>query len=127
MIRALSVLAVVVGVMVIVSLAARVGAEDKLSIKSIMNDGHKGKEAPITTVLTGKADEKTLKQFLEYYEFMATQKPPAGDEESWKKKTTALVAAMKAVIDKKDNALEDLKGAADCKACHMAHKPPKPQ
>jgi hypothetical protein len=101
--------------------ALQVSAEGKRSIKSIMETTHKGKTASVQTIIHGEADEKLLKEFLEYYKFMATQKPSVGDEESWKKKTAALVDATQALIDKKDKALEDFKAAVECKACHDVH------
>jgi hypothetical protein len=102
-----------------------VSADEKLTIKKIMLEGHKGEQAPIQTVLSGKADEALLKKFLTYYEFMAAQKPEHGDAASWTAKTTALVDATKGVIAKKDGSVEALKSAINCKACHTIHKPKK--
>ena len=102
-----------------------VSADEKLTIKQIMEKSHKGKEAPIQVVLAGKADEKLLKEFLSWFESMAAQKPELGDEASWKTKTAALVEATKGLIEKKPNALETMTTASDCKACHSIHKPKK--
>lgn len=125
MFRVTAVVAAVVLVAVVPAQMFRVSADEKMSMKSIMKDGHKGEEAPIQTILAGKADEKLLKQFLAYYEFMSTQKPPQGDEASWKKKTAALVEATQGLIAKKDGSLGALKSAVNCKACHTDHKPKK--
>ena len=51
-----------------------------------------------------------------YAAWLAAYKPPKGDAESWKKKTGAIVAAIKA-----DNQAA-LKKATNCKACHNVHK-----
>ena len=102
----------------------RVSADEKMSLKTIMKD-HKGEEAPVQTIVNGKADEVLLKKFLAYYEFMATQKPEVGDTASWNTKTAALVSATKGLIEKKDGSLEAFKSAVNCKACHTDHKPKK--
>ena len=104
-----------------------VSADDKLSISDIMDKHHKGKEAPVQTILAGKADEALLKQFVAYYEFMGTQKPPVGDEAKWKEKNAKAVAALKEAIEKKATAAESVKAALNCKACHTDHKPKKEQ
>lgn len=121
--RAVAVLAVAV---MFVSIGATPSAADeKMSIESIMEKGHKGKESPVQTIAAGKADEKLIKQFLTYYEFMGTQKPPLGDEAAWKKKTGAVVEALKALEAKKPGAADAFKAATNCKACHSEHKPKK--
>jgi hypothetical protein len=47
---------------------------------------------------------------------MASLTPPKGDETSWKTKTKALLDAAT-----KDDT-QALKRAADCNACHLAHR-----
>lgn len=121
--RAIAVVAVAV---LFVSVGATpIAADEKLTIETIMEKGHKGKEAPVQTISAGKADEKLIKQFLTYYEFMATQKPPLGDEAAWKKKTGAVVEALKGLEAKKPGAADAFKAAVNCKACHTDHKPKK--
>ena len=95
------------------------------AIEEIMKTGHKGKEAPIQTIIAGKADEALIKKFLTYYEFMGTQKPPQGDAAAWKKKTAAVVDALKGLEAKKAGALDAFKEATNCKACHTDFKPKK--
>ena len=97
----------------------------KMTTKEIMKKYHKGKTSPVQTVLAGKADEAMLKDFLGYYQEMAAQKPPVGDDASWKAKTTALVDATQGLIDKKPDALKTMKAALDCKACHSVHQAKK--
>lgn len=121
--RAFSVVALAV---MFVSFGANpISADEKMTIESIMEKSHKGKEAPVQAISAGKADEKLIKQFLTYYEFMSTQKPPVGDEAAWKKKTGAVIEALKALEGHKPGAAEAFKTAVNCKACHTDHKPKK--
>jgi hypothetical protein len=51
---------------------------------------------------------------------MAANKPPKGEAEAWKDKTTAVTAAIQEVIDGKEHGGVDLRKALNCKACHMS-------
>jgi len=84
---------------------------------------HKGKESFLANILAGKGSDDDLKKLVGAYEVLAAQKPPTGDEGSWKNLTTALLAAAKDVQGKKEGAIEKLKAASNCKACHEPHKP----
>ena len=53
---------------------------------------------------------------------MAANKPPKGEEESWKAKTGALLSAAKECAEGKEGAGDKLKAAANCMECHKAHK-----
>jgi hypothetical protein len=105
--------------------------EDKkpLEIKAIMKKAHtpaaKGEDPLCKKFATGKTSEAETKDILSMYEDLAKAKPPKGDEDSWKKKTTALLTAAKDVAAKKDGAADDFKKALNCMACHEAHRPPK--
>src|SRR5207248_10547086 len=79
------------------------------SIKDVMNAAHKGKDSMVSKVQAGKGTDEDHKKLLEYYEFMATQKPSKGEEASWKAKTAALVAAAKDLVDKKAGAADAFK------------------
>jgi hypothetical protein len=94
------------------------------SIKDVMAL-HKGKESFLANILAGKGSDDDLKKLVSAYEVMAAQKPPTGDEASWKTLTTAALAAAKDAQAKKDGALDKLKAATNCKACHEPHKPKK--
>src|SRR5689334_13107971 len=94
------------------------------SIKEVMA-AHKGKDSMVNKIIGGKGTDEDHKKLVELYEALAAAKPPMGDEASWKSKTEALVAAAKDVAAKKAGATDALKKAADCKACHEAHKPKK--
>ena len=99
----------------------------ELTIKDIMNKAHKPAEPTesvylLKKVATGKATEEEAKQLHTYYEKLAKLTPPKGEQESWTTKTTALVAAAKAAVDKEDGFKAKLGTASDCAACHKAHK-----
>ena len=86
---------------------------------------HKGKESFLSKVLAGKGSDDDLKKLVTAYEVLAAQKPPMGDEASWKKLTAELLTASKDAAAKKEGALDKLKAASNCKACHDVHKPKK--
>jgi len=114
----------------VLSLAVLMGAaaQDKpKSIKDVMavHKAPKGEKSMAEKVASGEGSEADQKKLLELYEFMATQKPPQGDDASWKTKTTALISAAKDVSEKKAGAGDALKKAYDCKGCHSVHKPKK--
>jgi cytochrome c553 len=92
------------------------------SVKDVMAL-HKGKESFLANVLAGKGSDDDFKKLVSAYEVMAAQKPPTGDEASWKTLTAALLAAAKDAQGKKEGALDKLKAATNCKACHEPHKP----
>jgi len=84
---------------------------------------HKGKESFLANILAGKGSDDDLKKLVGAYEVLAAQKAPKGDEGSWKNLTTALLTAAKEAQAKKEGALDKLKAASNCKACHEPHKP----
>jgi hypothetical protein len=84
---------------------------------------HKGKESFLANILAGKGSDDDLKKLVSAYEVLAAQKPPTGDEGSWKNLTAALLTAAKDAQGKKEGAIEKLKAASNCKACHEPHKP----
>ena len=103
---------------------AAYAVQELKAIKDVMA-AHKGKESMHAKIVGGKGSEDDHKKILAMYEFLATQKPPQGDEASWKEKTSALVAAAKEVVEKKEGGLDHLKKASNCKSCHDVHKPKK--
>ena len=106
----------------VLALAVLLGAAAQpKSIKEVMAL-HKGNDSMVAKISQGKGTEEEHKKLLENYEFLATQKPPQGDEASWKAKTSALIAAAKDLVEKKPGAAEKVKAASNCKACHSVHK-----
>jgi hypothetical protein len=101
-----------------------VAAQETKAIKEAMA-AHKGQDSMVNKIISGKGSDEEHKKLLALYEAMAGQKPPMGDEASWKAKTSELIAAAKEVVEKKPGATDHLKKASDCKACHSVHKPKK--
>ena len=95
-------------------------SEPKYSIKDCMKACFKG--PLIKKVAGGTASAEEKEKLHEMMVAMSKNKPKKGDAESWKKKTTALVKAAKAAVDGDAKAGGMLKKAANCKACHTAHK-----
>lgn len=92
-------------------------------IHDVMEWAHKGRESTAAKVRDGKGTPDEVDTLLRFYKFMATQKPPQGEEASWKEKTSALVAAAEKLKKKEPDAVETYKKAVNCKACHDVHKP----
>jgi hypothetical protein len=96
--------------------------DPKYTIKDVMKKGN-SKGGLLSKVLGGKATDADAKTLLEMYQSLAKQKPPAGDADSWKMKTTALIEGAQLVVDgKKDDGLAKLKDATNCMNCHKVHK-----
>jgi cytochrome c556 len=94
-------------------------AED--TIKKVMKATMK-KGALCGKVASGTATTEQKKELLELFKELSKQTPPEGEESSWKSKTGALVDAAAAVVEGKPKATDQLKKAANCKACHDQHK-----
>jgi surface antigen len=98
-------------------------AEDekpKATIKEVMKACMKG--GLCKKVADGKATEEEKKKLVEQFEALAANKPPKGDEASWKEKTAALLSAAKDCEAGKEGAGAALGKAANCMMCHSAHK-----
>ncbi|MFN3486268.1 MAG: hypothetical protein ACK44W_12410 [Planctomycetota bacterium] len=93
------------------------------SVHDVMEAANKGKPSLYDRVVAGKATPEEVRKLSDLYQALSRLKPPKGDAKSWKEKTAALAAAARDVVDRKPGATEKLKAAANCKACHGAHKP----
>jgi hypothetical protein len=89
-------------------------ADDKITHEQIEEVMKKGFKAKLHEDLA--ANKEVL---AKYAAWMAAYTPHKGDEQSWKKKTAAFTAAIKA------NDQAALKKASNCKACHNVHKKKK--
>ena len=76
-------------------------------------------------LVDGKATDEEKKRLLELYQMLANSKPPAGDLEAWKKRTTEIVDSTQALIRGEDKAAERFIKARDCKECHALHRKPQ--
>ena len=95
----------------------------KYDNKEIMKQAHKGDVSIFNKVQKGTSTAADHAKLLELYKALAANKPPKGDQKSWDAKTGALVKAAEALNKGTPNAKAQLKTAANCKACHTAHKP----
>jgi hypothetical protein len=103
--------------------APRAGEPEKPghTTKEVMGLAHKSglmKKAILGTATA--AEKKTLTAL---YVDLAKNEPAKGSAESWKEKTTALVAAARDVEAGKPGAGPALRKAVDCDTCHRDHRP----
>ena len=98
------------------------GAQDakKPTIKEVMQACMKGGLCKKVASGEGSADDK--KKLAEMFTALHAAKPPKGEQASWDEKTNALLAAANDVIAGKEGAGAKLQAAANCMACHSAHK-----
>jgi hypothetical protein len=102
--------------------SARFVAEDEpITISEVMKEAMKGGLNKKVAEGSASTDEKG--RLLILYKGLAENEPPQGDLESWKAKTAALVLAAEGAVQGEAEAPGLLKGAANCKACHDAHRP----
>jgi len=108
----------------VLALGVLMGAafQDKTA-KEVMTASNKCKDSLWAKVTGGKGTDDDAKKLADLYEALSKAKAPQGDEKSWTSKTSALAAAAKDFADKKPGAMEKLKAAGECKACHSVHKP----
>jgi cytochrome c5 len=92
-------------------------------LEKIMKDYHKGKTSLVQKAVKGEASKQEIARLSEAYHQMAKMKPPVGEQADWDKRVAALIAATDELAAGKPGAGGALKEAANCKACHTAHKP----
>ena len=127
--KAVLAVAVLAALVVALASAASATAGDKKAdkpqydSKEVMKQAHKGDVSLYKKVEKGTSTAADHAKLLELYKALAANKPPKGDQKSWDEKTGALVKAAEALQKGDANAKAQLKAAANCKACHTAHKP----
>jgi len=94
--------------------------EPKHAIKDVMREAHKSKL--VDKVAGGGASKEEKQKLLGLYADLFDNKPPKGEEGSWAKKAGALVVGAARVLLEQEGGGDELKAAANCKACHEAHK-----
>ncbi|MBI3854543.1 MAG: hypothetical protein HY293_02500 [Planctomycetes bacterium] len=119
----------VVAILVLISGGASAQQQKKkppapaaVTVKSIMLATHKEKGALIFKARDGESNDEENKKLLEDYKTLATLKPPLGDAGSWSRRTSAAIAALQELVDKKGGAVERVRGATECSGCHNAHR-----
>ena len=95
----------------------------KYTVQEVMKEIHKGQDNIGKRAVSGKASKEDIAKLAEYYESLPLNEPPRGELASWKEKTAALVKASRALKTGAPDALALYKNAANCKACHTAHRP----
>jgi cytochrome c556 len=121
-----------------VGTAATAGQKDKddkvPTISEIMTQGHKGTDSFLAKLKSEVKGEKwddattNAKALAVFGEALGKNKPPKGDEKSWKALTEKYAKNTKAVltaVEKKDAAAANKALAAigsSCGGCHKAHK-----
>ena len=97
------------------------------SIKDIMKKFHNGPKGEKLSdkFAEGKTTEEETKAILAAYEDLGKNKPPKGDEELWKQRTTALLNAAQDIAAKKEGAADAFSKAIACGVCHQTFKPAK--
>jgi hypothetical protein len=101
--------------------AATQDKKPKHTIKQVMGEAHKSKL--VNKVQEGKASQEEKEKLLSMYISLYENKPPMGEVASWQQKTADLVVAGAKVVLGAEDGSESLKAAANCAACHTAHKP----
>lgn len=100
-------------------------AEDKLSISDVMKQAHGGGQNSLLNKATrANASKEDKEKLLSLYKALAENTPPMGDANSWKEKTSALVKAAEAHVKGEQGSGQKLRQAANCMACHNAHRRP---
>lgn len=92
----------------------------KHTTKEVMKEAMKG--GLCAKVAGGKGTKEDAEKLVELFTALSQNKPAKGEADSWKEKCGALVAAAKGVASGDKGAGAKLKTAANCKACHDAHK-----
>src|SRR5262245_17982887 len=98
------------------------GAQDakKETIKEVMKVAMKG--GLCKKVASGEASAEDKTKLAGLFAALHENKPPKGEQSSWDEKTKALVDAANDVLAGKSGAGDSLQKAANCMACHSAHK-----
>jgi hypothetical protein len=106
---------------VAITLTTRAQDKPKFTIKDVMKTAHKG--GLTKKVAKGEATAEEKKQLVELYEALVANKPPKGDDASFKEKAAELLAAAKDAADGKPGAAEKVNAIfMKCMGCHSAHK-----
>lgn len=122
-IRSFPILLATLAVSVVITGCSTYMDKPKYTTEEIMKQGFKGKESPAARVGKEQGTAADFKLLAELTASLPFNTPPKGDAASWKEKTTALAKAGQQLAAGKAGALEAWKAAANCKACHTAHKP----
>jgi hypothetical protein len=90
------------------------------TIKEVMKVAHK--DGLMKKVQGGSASDEEKKQLLDLYIDLAEGEPKKGDKAEWKIAAGATVISAAKVVLGREGALDELKKATDCMACHSKFK-----
>lgn len=111
----------------LLAVVPRVNADDANDaiIKEVMktcNKAPKGTDTLSKKAIDQKATPEEIAKLVAEFKKLTSTKPPKGDAEDWKEKTTKIYEAAKK-LQSDPSAVGDFKAALNCKACHSLHKP----
>ena len=92
-------------------------------IGKIMKAHFKGDTSDIKKAVKGELSKEEITKLAADLKAMIAEKPPIGEAASWKEKSEALFSAVEKLEKGEADAGAGVKAAANCKACHEAHKP----
>jgi hypothetical protein len=110
--------ALLTGEMVIAN--PKAAPEPQNSIKDVMKKAHK--DGLLKKVLAGEGDDADKKMLLDLYIDLVENKPEKGERADWIMAAGPVVVAAGKVVVGRDGAIEELKTATNCKACHDVFK-----
>ena len=90
------------------------------SIKDVMKEAFKG--GLLKKVIDGSATKEEKAKTLDLLVYLADSKAPKGDAAEWKKMTQAVFVSSAKVVAGRKTAVDSLKSAMNCKACHDKFK-----
>lgn len=97
-------------------------AQPKYQIKEVMQQAHKKGDSLVEKVVAGEASNEEKLKLLDLYISLVENKPKKGDEASWQTLAGGAALAAAKVVVGREGALEELKTATNCAACHKVHK-----
>jgi hypothetical protein len=108
--------------LVLLSASSRAEEKAEFTIKDVMVKAHDAKDGLLKKILRGGGSEDDKKLLLDLYVSLWAAKPPKGDDVSWQKRSGDLIASAANLLLGNEGALDELKTAVNCKACHDVHK-----
>ena len=94
----------------------------KHTIKEVMKVGNHPKNGLLKKILAGEGTDDDKKMLLDLYISLLESKPKKGEMDSWQRLAGESAKAAAKVVVGREGALEELKKATNCKACHTPHK-----
>jgi hypothetical protein len=96
--------------------------DKKPTVKEIMKLAHEEKVGLLFKAKDGTIKDDEKKKLVAAYVALADTKPSKGDEEMWKKITSAIAKAAKDYGDGKDEKAEALTKTLQCRSCHQTYR-----